>query len=425
MADDDTTASNDTATDPTTGAEGSAADELLSAGPRRRRRPPRSWSTDGQTERFDRPMSDSAWGWQTPASDPPATPPVTGSTPPPPVPPPQPALPPRPNAPAPNAPILAPTAAATAAAAEPSLGVLLSELRDEFGQLRDALTTARSEQPSADGAIVSGTELAAVIEGLGISLGNGMATLLSDHRALLARDIEAGSDRVLEEVGRRLRTTTNQVIDGVEAKIRHVNAQALAGLADQIDARLDQVEKDLAGLRAVMLELPDQSEVSTRLDAILDGVTELTAEQARDAVSTRVAPALLAALDELVTPALDRVETSLSQSATRLIEASERNPSVGELDGEQIVPDEEGLGKLTREIVALRRRIGLRSEARSLELSDKQLDAIAEKVAAKLKGATPTAAPATRARKTPIAATPAKATAKAAPTKAKAAKKRG
>lgn len=424
MADDDTTPTDDAVTGPPQGPDGSAADELLSGGTRRRRRPPRSWSTEGQAERFDRPLTESAWGWQTvPGAPPPDAPVAASPTPPPPVPPPQPALPPRPNAPASPPPSLAPSPPAPSASPEPSdpsdpsVGGLLAELRTEFGQLREALTGAASEQSTSERGIVSGTELAAVIEGLGVSLGNGMATLLSDHRALLARDIEAGADRVLEEVGRRLRTTTNQIIDGVEAKVRHINAQSQASLADQLDTRLDQLQNDLSGLRAVMLELPDQSDVSTRLDAILDGVTELTAEQAREAVSTRVAPGLLAALDELVTPAMDRLETRLSDSAGQLVAAVEHQRSLthAEIDGEQILPDAEGLGRLTREVIALRRRIGLRSESRTLDLTDEQLDAIADRLVAKLNGGS---VPTTGARAaSPKKAAPAKAAKAAKATK--------
>jgi hypothetical protein len=265
---------------------------------------------------------------------------------------------------------------------------LLSELREEFSQLRDALTAARSvDRGTDDGTIVSGAELATVIENLGVSLGNGMATLLSDHRALLARDIEAGSDRVLEDVGRRLRTASNQIIDGVEAKVRHVTAQNQAGLADQLDARLDQLQADIVGRRAVVLEIPDQTEVTARLDNIADGLAEMNAERARDLVSSRVSPGLMSALEETLAAPMERIEETVGGATQQLMEAVEaqRLANIGEIDGERVAPDSEGMAKLTKEVVALRRRIGLRAEA-PVELTDAQLDAIAERVVAKLQG---------------------------------------
>ncbi|MDQ2650514.1 MAG: hypothetical protein M3Z03_13310, partial [Actinomycetota bacterium] len=324
-------------------------------------------------------------------------------------------LPPRPVAPI--GPALAPTPPAPPA--EPPVAALLDELREEFAQLRDALASARTaERPSDDGAIVSAAELAQVIENLGISLGNGMATLLSDHRALLARDIEAGADRVLEDVGRRLRTTAHQVIDGVEAKVRHLTAQANAALADQIDARLDQLQADVVGLRAVVLEIPDQAEVTARLDNIADGLAEMNAERARDLVSTRVSPGLMAALEETLAAPMERIEEAVTGTTEELLAAVEaqRQAAIGEIDGERVVPDAEGMAKLTKEVVALRRRIGLRAET-PVELTDEQLDAIADRVAAKLRGQAPAAddAPAEAApRRT---STPSKAAAPRVPAK--------
>lgn len=413
MPDDDQPATDDTATDPATPSEGSAAEELLTSGPRRRRRPPRSWSTTGSGERFDRTLTDSAWGWK---GAPPAEAPKA-DIPPPPGAPPTPDLPPRPIAPI--GPALAPTPPpAPAPAPTAPLEALLGELREEFGQLRDALTAARGvDRPASDdGTIVSGAELATVIENLGVSLGNGMATLLSDHRALLARDIEAGADRVLEDVGRRLRTTANQVIDGTEAKVRHLSAQNQAGLADQIDARLDQLQADIVGLRAVVLEIPDQTEVTARLDNIADGLAELNAERARDMVSSRVSPGLMSALEETLSAPMERIEEAVTGVTQQLAETVEeqRLANIGELDGERVAPDGEGMAKLTKEVVALRRRIGLRADA-PIELTDAQLDAIADRVVAKLQGKPAAAAPA--AAKPATKATtkaPAKTTAKAA-----------
>jgi hypothetical protein len=414
MPDDDKPATDDPGTDPAPASEGSAAEELLTSGPRRRRRPPRSWSTTGSGERFDRPITDSSWGWQASTAEPPrgataAVPPP----PPPPPPPPTPDLPPRPIAPI--GPALAPNPP-PAAPADPPLVALLGELREEFGQLRDALTAARSaERPTnEDGTIVSGAELATVIENLGVSLGNGMATLLSDHRALLARDIEAGSDRVLEDVGRRLRTTANQVIDGVEAKVRHVTAQSQAGLADQLDSKLDQLQADIVGLRAVVLEIPDQTEVTARLDNIADGLAELNAEHARDLVSSRVSPGLMSALEETLAAPMERIEETVTGATQQLMESVEaqRLANIGEIDGERIAPDSEGMAKLTKEVVALRRRIGLRAEA-PVELTDAQLDAIAERVVAKLQAKAPATVQAKPAAR-PAAKTPAKTSTKAA-----------
>lgn len=407
MADDDNPATDDPGTGAVPASEGSAAEELLTSGPRRRRRPPRSWSGTGQGDRFDRPITDSAWGWQkdAPEAPTPPAPPTLASTP---VvgPPPTPDLPPRPVAPI--GPALAPTPPPPPppeAAPTAPITALLDELRAEFAQLRDALSSARVERAEPDGTIVSGAELAAVIENLGVSLGNGMATLLSDHRALLARDIEAGADRILEDVGRRLRTTANQVIDGTEAKVRHLNSQSQASLADQLDARLDQLQADIVGLRAVVLEIPDQAEVTARLDNIADGLAEMNAERARDLVSTRVSPGLMTALEETLSAPMERIEETVTSTIEQIHEAVElqRAANVGDLDGERVVPDAEGMAKLTKEVVALRRRIGLRAEA-PVELTDAQLEAIADRVVAKLQGGEAVSRPARAATKRAAAA---------------------
>jgi hypothetical protein len=284
------------------------------------------------------------------------------------------------------APDATPDAAPDAAIASGALGNVLDELREEFSQLRDALAAARSTGPSDGNTIVSGAELAAVIEGLGVSLGNGMATLLSDHRALLARDIEAGADRVLEDMGRRLRTATNQTVDGVEAKVRHLTSQNQAVVADQIDARIDQLQSDLSGVRAVMLDLPDHTELITRLDMIADGLAETTAERMRESVSTKVPPAVLSALEDAITEPMARLEQMVGAATEQLAAASEarRTATSGTLDGDTLEADADGMARLTQEVVALRRRIGLRADAPPVELSEEQLDAIADRVVARL-----------------------------------------
>jgi hypothetical protein len=198
------------------------------------------------------------------------------------------------------------------------LGPVLGELRSlrvEVEQMRAAVATSPAEQ---GGTLVTGRELAASIEALGSALGNGMATLLTEHRNLLARDVDAAADRILEELAQRLRAGGSQTADAVEERLRLVTAKALGDLSEQVHLRLDQLQADVSGLRAVMLELPDQTAVSERLDHVVESVGTVRS--------------------------------------------------------------------LTTEIAALRRRISVRGEARGDgELSDAQLDDLADRVADRLR----------------------------------------
>jgi hypothetical protein len=238
---------------------------------------------------------------------------------------------------------------------------LLGQLRAEVGQVRTALAAGAADR---DTSLVTGAELATTIEALGTTLGNGMATLLTEHRNLLARDLDAAAERILEELGQRLRTSTTQTVDAVEERLRQVTSKALGDLSEQLDLRLDQLQTDVAGLRAVMLEIPDQTAVTERLDQIVDAVGS-----ARNRDTNRITPAMTAALERSVASALEPLES------------------------------------LTEEMQALRRRITLRTgtKAGAVDLSDAQLEALADRVAARLAGtAVPSATASARARAVPV-----------------------
>jgi hypothetical protein len=206
-------------------------------GPTRRRRN-RSWSTPtaGTVESFERPLTDRDWARSKPSS-PPAVP---------------------------VEPAVAPSAD------EPQdVATLLSELRSDVAALRAELA---AERDKADPTLVTGAELAASIEALGTTLGTGLASLLTEHRSLLARDVEGAAARILEELGERLRASGTLTIDAVEERVRHISAKGLGDLSEQLDLRLDQLEADVSGLRAVMLEIPDQTQVVDRLDHLADSI---------------------------------------------------------------------------------------------------------------------------------------------------------
>ncbi len=308
----------------------------------RPRRRTRSWSTPpappsaATTPRRDVPISDEDWSLRgrRPLAD-------TGAPPAPPAPP--------IAAPPPAADDLGPVTA------------LLGQLRAEVGQVRTALAAGAADR---DTSLVTGAELAATIEALGTTLGNGMATLLTEHRNLLARDLDAAAERILEELGQRLRTSTTQTVDAVEERLRQVTSKALGDLSEQLDLRLDQLQTDVAGLRAVMLEIPDQTAVTERLDQIVDAVGS-----ARNRDTNRITPAMTAALERSVASALEPLES------------------------------------LTEEMQALRRRITLRTgtKAGAVDLSDAQLEALADRMAARLAGtAVPSATASARARAVPV-----------------------
>ena len=309
-------------------------------GDRPRRRPTRSWSTPPPSpspspQRFDLPSSGEDWSFRGRRrfTDPAAVP-VPGEVPPPPLDPPPTAM--RPPRPSPA--LGAPSAAADLGA----VTGLLGQLRAEVAQVRAALDAGAADRQAT---LVTGAELAATIEALGNTLGSGMATLLTEHRNLLARDLDAAADRILEELGQRLRATTGQTVDGVEERLRQVTSKALGDLGEQLDLRLDQLQTDVAGLRAVMLELPDQTAVAERIDHLVESV----GSRPRD--TGRVTPAVAAAVERSVGSALE---------------------------------------PLTAELASLRRRISLRTEGGgAVELSDAQLEVLADRVAARLAGEAP------------------------------------
>jgi hypothetical protein len=327
-------------------------------GAKPRRRAPRSWSVPAGTERFDKPLAGDDWARPTEAPS------------------------------APRPPLGRPRRAAEPPA-PPGPGVdlspltsLLSDLRGELGQLRAALEASAT---AGDGSVVTGAELASTIEALGGMLGSGIAALLTEHRNLLARDIEGAAVRILEEVSQRLRTSGNQVVDGVEERVRHVNAKSLGDVVEQLDLRLDQIQADVTGLRAVMLEIPDQTAVVERLDQL----AESTGSRGRE--TARLTPAMSAAIERAVNGPLERLEALLD----------DRIPEAGlSSDDRAALPDADTLEALTAEMLQLRRRITLRNDAHgdAVELSDRQLDDLADRIAARMAGGAP---PAEQAAKRP------------------------
>ncbi|HJR25659.1 MAG TPA: hypothetical protein VJ804_09310, partial [Acidimicrobiales bacterium] len=255
------------------------------------------------------------------------------------------------------------------------LTALLGDLRGELSQLRGALEASGA---SRDDSLVTGDELASTIEALGTTLGSGIAALLTEHRNLLARDVEGAAVRILEEVSQRLRATGSQVVDGVEERVRHVNAKSLGDVVEQVDLRLDQIQADVTGLRAVMLEIPDQTALAERLDQLAESVGS---GRGRD--TGRLTPAMAAAIERSVGNALDRVRADLE----------ERLEGIGG-GGRGELPDADALETLTTEMAALRRRISLRTDARgeAVELSDRQLDDLADRIVARMGGDTAPAA---------------------------------
>jgi hypothetical protein len=222
--------------------------------PSARRRRQRSWSPPSSTPKaeFERPLTERDWSRDRPKT--PATPP--------------------PVTPAPAAPASAGRAAVpTAAPTRPPIGAdvvaAVAELKTGVAAMRDELHT---REAARDATLVTGTELAASIDALGTTLGTGLAALLTEHRSLLARDLDAATDRILDEVGERLRATGAQTVESVEERARHVTAKAVGDLSAALELRLDQLEADLSGLRAVMLEIPDQTQVLDRLEQLGDSM---------------------------------------------------------------------------------------------------------------------------------------------------------
>jgi hypothetical protein len=157
----------------------------------------------------------------------------------------------------------------TAAPTRPPIGAdvvaAVAELKTEVAAMREELT---AREAARDSTLVTGAELAASIDALGTTLGTGLAALLTEHRSLLARDLDAATERILDELGQRLRASGTQTVDSVEERVRHVTAKAVGDLSGALELRLDQLEADLSGMRAVMLEIPDQTQVLERLEQL-------------------------------------------------------------------------------------------------------------------------------------------------------------
>lgn len=335
-------------------SEGAADTDARSE--RRSRRAARSWSgpeAAAERDRFDKPISESEWGWQRAApgrADGGATP-AGGPT---------------------EAPAASPNDS------EPVAG-LMAELRAELSHLRESLAEVGPEA-----SLVTGAELAATIQTLGTTLGTGMASLLSDHRALLARDLDAASHRILDELGQRLRVSGTQTVDTVEERLRHVSTKATTDLSEQLELRLDQIQAEMTGLRAVMLEIPDQAVLSARLD-------ELGAAFAR--LGRQSSPGSIAgAIEQIETAIAGAGEAVRALIEERLPEGLPAPVGIGEsIDGRSHtsdLSDTSAIVTLTNEMTALRRRIALRSEDRAGDqpgLSDAQLDQLADRVAARLR----------------------------------------
>jgi hypothetical protein len=317
--------------------------------PSARRRRQRSWSAPSPTAptpEFERPLTERDW-----ARDRPTVTAERTSTPPPPPP------------PGPKSSSGLPAAAPTRPPIGADVVAAVAELKADVTGLRDEL---QARDAARDGTLVTGDELAASIDALGTTLGTGLAALLTEHRSLLARDLDAATDRILEEVNQRLRASSTQTVESVEDRSRHVTAKAVGDLSSALELRLDQLEADLSGLRAVLLEIPDQTQLVERLDQLSDAVGS-----GRGSDSPRVSPALSAALDAQT----------------------------------------ERLDALAKEVTSLRRRIALRPDL----LTDAPAAAHEDEVPPP----PPAPSPAARARRTPTKATKA---AKAAPAKAPARK---
>lgn len=253
----------------------------------------------------------------------------------------------------------------------PSLGapeappVDLTPILEQLAGLQSqvAALQAATAAPVDTSDALTGVELAAAIEGLGAALGGGMATLLTEHRNLLARDLTQSADRILEELGVRLRTATTQTVDSVEERIRHVVTRALADVGEQLELRLDKIQGDITGLRAVMLEIPDQTAVTERLDALAE-----TVAANRNRADGRTSPAVTAAIERSVAAPLGRIEERVQAVVDVVRELlDERLPedladavATAVTAGGEGLPDTATLEALTAELTALRRRIALR-----------------------------------------------------------------
>jgi hypothetical protein len=310
-------------------------------GARARRRSSRPWSNTappGERTTFDRPISDADWSA-----------PTAGGRPRPPIAP----------------PVLPSAAPPDSGAASGDLAQLVQQLTALQAQVTALQAAVEAPPPAPDAALVTGAELAASIEALGTALGGGMATLLTEHRNLLARDVSGAADHILEELGVRLRAATTQNVDSGEERTRHVVTRSIGELTEQIDLRLDKIQADVSGLRAVMLEIPDQSAVTDRLDQLSE--TLATARPAKD--GGRMSPAVASAIEKSVTGPLEHLEASVHSVVEVVRELlDERLPEdlaesiAGVVEGGGSGIDSATIEALTTEITALKRRISLRPQ---------------------------------------------------------------
>jgi hypothetical protein len=265
-------------------------------------------------------------------------------------------------------------AVAPPGAAEVDLAPVLEQLAALQAQVAELQEAVAASAPGVEA--VSGAELAASIEALGNALGGGMATLLTEHRNLLARDIEQASDRILDEVGVRLRAASTTTVDGIEERVRALVARSLGELAEQVDLRLDKVQGDVAGLRAVMLDLPDQTAVTDRLDELAE--TLANAKPGRS--DGRITPAMANAIEKAMAGPIEQIEGNVHTVVDVVRELlDERLPDgMPAAEGAPTLPDAAAIEALTAEMTALRRRISLRlgaDEPESQPAADPEPDA--------------------------------------------------
>ena len=216
---------------------------------------------------------------------------------------------------------------------------------------------------------------------------------------LLIDAYERLGSRLLSRL-RDLRTDVDGDLAAVRSELASLRT-AVEDVADRVQLRqmrssIDELRSDVAGLRRAVLEWPELERVSTDLSALRAATSELQEQVARLPVGLPAAdpagvPEELAAQLEALDRAVAAIPAPPAPTEIAAVVRAELEarpaPEVPRPDLAALAPLVEELGELRSEMEALRRRIALRASTEGSSLGSRDVEAIAQAVAARMRDA--------------------------------------
>ena len=212
---------------------------------------------------------------------------------------------------------------------------------------------------------------------------------------LLIDAYERLGSRLLSRL-RDLRTDVDGDLAAVRSELAALRT-AVEDVADRVQLRqmrssIDELRSDVAGLRRAVLEWPELERVSTDLSALRAATSELQEQVARlPAAEPAGVPEGLAAQLEALDRAVAAIPAPPAPTEIAAVVRAELEarpaPEVPRPDLAALAPLVEELGELRSEMEALRRRIALRASTEGSSLGSRDVEAIAQAVAARMRDA--------------------------------------